>query len=171
MCNVLVLDDNSMQARWLAKTAHDVLRSIGKFTLLPNDVLTSGVVRLPPRPERVDDSKREDWANAALESAGVCTSLEIAIVDLCLSRPEQLPDPEGLWVCAAIRKRFPDCFIILVSSKATTELPTIAGNWFRFVPTPQVRIDEVVGIREDDPVSSHSQLVSVLRKSVALLHS
>ena len=175
MCNVLVLDDNPRQFAWIVDTVANVLRSAGKFTLFPRDVESckENGVKVPPRNQGFDVKQQEAWVAEILKSADLADDclIDIAIVDLCLTNPPQLRDPEGLWICSSLRKRFPKCFIILVSSKSkvdsTLREPPVSGGWFKHVPDPPVRIDEVVGIREDNPGTSRSQLAAAVREMLA----
>ena len=174
MPNVLVLDDNPIQLAWIANVVTSCFQG-ANFALFPREVNTNRrfQIHVPRRNGPTDDAGREAWASELLNGAGVAdgSQVDIAIVDLCLTDPPQLRDPEGIWICSALRKRFPDCFIILVSSKSATDQPSISGGWFKYVPIPSVRIDEVVGIRDDDAVSSRSQLATAIRKSYAFEHA
>jgi CheY-like chemotaxis protein len=174
MCNVLVLDDDPKQLSWIVSIVKGVLRNYRPTSsLLPRALNESPwfQIQVPQRNDPIDDIRREQWVDALLNGAGVIDtiSVDVAIVDLCLTDPPQMRDPEGLWICSKLRKRYgEDCFIILVSAKSQTDEPSINGAWFKYVPAPTVRINEVVGIREDDVSSSRTQLADALRKGLSL---
>lgn len=174
MCNVLILDDNPIHLSWITGVVDGCLSGVN-LTRFPSALNGTSryQISVPQRNDPVDEIAREAWSQAVLASADVTdgVSIDIAIVDLCLTDPPQLRDPEGVWICAALRRRFPDCFIILVSFKSMAEQPLISGGWFKYVPIPSVRIDEVVGLREDDMTSSRTQLANAIYKARSLQHA
>jgi hypothetical protein len=175
MCTILILDDNPRQLSWVLAIVKNVLQSVSPLRFLPPILNESLFAQLdfPHRCDPINDERRFAWTRQVLADSGVTeqVSVDIAIIDLCLTNPPQLADPEGLWMCSALRDRFPESFLILISEKSQTDQPSIHGGWFKYVPVPRVRIDEVVGIREDDVISSRTQLATALRKWASLQYS
>jgi hypothetical protein len=174
MCNILILDNFPQQLGWIVDSVNGALKSVGKYRFMPDGLKSNRSMQIviPPRPEPLNDTSRAQWVDQVLKNCEVDahSKLDIAIVDLCLTSSDHLEDPEGIWVCSALRKMFPDCYIIMVSSKTVTDQPNISGGWFRHVQIPKARIDEVVGIRDDDLTSSRNRLQHIVRERVAECH-
>lgn len=105
MCRILVISDERNQWEYVREV---VYCHNPKHQVVPEEFICYG--------SRPTAPAKSDWIDNVLSPlAG--QSPDIAIVDLHLSKPENMRDPEGIWILAELSMRFPDCYLILVTGK------------------------------------------------------